>query len=243
MKIFRINDKESLLVHGCDTPIPSDRMRKENKEDVVMGNKIDLPLGQKFGRWTIISEAVKNYRGDSMWNCICDCGRETAVQGRSLQIGSSKSCGCLQKEVASARHFKHGMYGTSTYHIWDAMKSRCLNKNSVHYKNYGGRGIGICDRWVNSFVDFFADMGERPKGLTIERIDNDGDYTPDNCYWANRKEQSRNNRRTRMLKYQGETLCLLDWAKRLGISHGGLRARLAHYSVKVAFTMKKWSKS
>ncbi len=206
-----------------------------------MGKAINV-VRQKFGRLFVVSRAGITKEGQATWNCICDCGKETIVQGRFLRNGRIKSCGCLQREVASVRHFKHGMYGTSTYHIWDAMKSRCLNKNSVHYKNYGGRGIGVCDRWVSSFVDFFADMGERPEGLTIERIDNDGDYTPENCKWATRQEQSRNCRRNRMIEYQGETLCLLDWAKRLGMSYNGLKARLAHHSISVAFTMKKGSR-
>lgn len=148
-----------------------------------MGKKIDL-TGQKFGRWTVLGEAGRNKHNQFMWNCVCDCGNIKVVYGGDLRNGGSKSCGCL---------FKHGMHGTPTYRTWGMMLQRCNNPNFPAYENYGGREITVCERWLK-FENFLTDMGERPDGFMIERINNNKGYFPKNCCWTTRIEQNRNQR-------------------------------------------------
>jgi hypothetical protein len=152
-----------------------------------MPRKIDL-TGKRFGRWVVIA-----YAGRSRWSCVCDCGVHRVVDGNMLRRGESKSCGCLHRELAKARATKHGMRGTPEYRSWQAMKSRCFNPRNPAYENYGGRGIVPCEEWL-SFEGYFADTGTRPPGCTLDRIDNDGGYTPSNWRWADRKQQNQNRR-------------------------------------------------
>jgi len=151
-------------------------------------------IGQKFGRHLVINFYNKK-NNKNYWNCLCDCGNTSIVCGTSLENGRSKSCGCLLKELASKRSFKHGLTKSIEYHSWQAMKDRCLNINSNEYSYYGGRGIKVCNRWVNSFKDFYEDMGKRPSVKhTIERLNNELGYFKENCYWATKKEQANNTR-------------------------------------------------
>lgn len=155
-------------------------------------------IGRRFGRLTITGEGERGrfpsggtYR---KWLCQCDCGKQVEVHTRSLTSGDTSSCGCFQRERASQANLTHGKSETPTFRIWARMWTRCTNKNQEDWKSYGGRGIKVCARW-KSFEAFLEDMGERPGDLTLERKDNDGDYSPDNCCWATRSQQNKNKRR------------------------------------------------
>jgi hypothetical protein len=135
----------------------------------------------------------------------------------------TRSCGCLRSEFA--RRVKHGQYATKTYGTWQSMMKRCYQPNNISYKNCGGRGITVCQQW-HEFTNFFADMGERPVGKTLDRIDNNGNYEPGNCRWATPKEQSQNSRQPRFITYAGETMNLTEWSARLGMSLSNFSRRL-----------------
>ena len=173
-------------------------------------NRIDL-TGQTFGRWQVLCFHSIDKRRKALWLCRCECGTVRAVFGMSLRARKSKSCGCAVRRQGG------GCY-TAEYRTWRAMKRRCLDKAFQDYRNYGGRGIIVCDRWKQSFPAFLEDMGPRPfPKATIERINNDGPYSPENCRWASKQEQAQNTRRSRMLTYNGETLSVTNWARRLSV--------------------------
>lgn len=184
--------------------------------------KIVLTAGERFGRLTVVREvdglasAGENKR---QFLCHCDCGNEKVVRLDLMRSGRAQTCGCRQR-------MKHGDTGSYTYSSWANIKDRCRNPRSPDYLRYGGRGIAICERWLD-FSKFLADMGERPSGTTIDRIDSEGDYEPENCRWATKKQQGRNRRNNRMLTHNGDTLCLSEWAKRLGVAVNVIRWRLA----------------
>jgi len=200
-----------------------------------MPNFIDL-TGKRFGRLVVVSRAKNSNAGRTRWHCVCDCGVEKEVDGVHLVSGATTSCGCLGKEIHKKLKTTHGMSKTSTYGVWHDMVRRCTNPNRSCYKNYGDRGITVCEHW-KKFENFYADMGEKPEGLTLERKDNNEGYSPENCYWATTREQSRNTRRTIMVKYQGKKQCISDWAEELGINHNTLGWRLKHYPPQLAFNM------
>lgn len=166
----------------------------------IMQRFIDLS-GEKFGRLTAISHAGKSNHGRSLWLCLCDCGNEKVIAQRSLIAGYTKSCGCYQKEVASItapkrnkENAKHGMAGTKVYRVWHMMLQRCNNAKNKDFIHYGGRGVSVCAEWFD-FRSFYRDMGDIPSpGMTIERVNNDGNYEPSNCIWATRKQQRLNQR-------------------------------------------------
>jgi len=152
--------------------------------------------GHKFGKLTVI-EFVSVLKERTLWLCRCDCGQSKVMRQDYLTGGRGKSCGCLSKEMLLKRT-THNKWGSREYNSWGNMIQRCTNKNHNNYKLYGGRGITVCDRWLESFENFYEDMGLRPKGTSLDRKDNDGNYCKENCKWSTQKEQCNNTRRNRI---------------------------------------------
>ena len=152
--------------------------------------------GHLFERWRVVSRATNNKHNQSMWHCVCECGRLGVVAGLALRSGASKSCGCLSVEVATKRVFKHGMYGTPPYKAWQQAKDRATNPKNPRWDDYGGRGIKFCDEWDSSFETFWRDMGPTWKeGLSLDRRDVNGHYCKGNCRWATDGLQVHNRRK------------------------------------------------
>ncbi len=211
--------------------------RKRNKHAV---NFKDI-TGMTFGKMRVISCAGKDKNNSAIWNCICECGTEKIAVGYSLRIGAIKSCGCYSHNLAGDRQRTHGHttkgHQTKTYQIWSGMIARCRNPKHISYRYYGARGIDVCEHWL-TFSNFLADMGEKPPGHSIERKDNDKNYTPDNCKWATRAEQHSNTSRNRHLTFNGMTLTLSQWARHLHVDVTTLHSRLEHWDLDRALTQK-----
>lgn len=179
----------------------------------------------KYGRLTPIKWFRKNKA--IYWECKCDCGKTVNVLQSNLLSGKSHSCGCLQKELASKRFGKHYMRNTPLLDCYYNMKSRCYDKNNTHYKSYGGRGITVCDEWKNSsktFVDWALSSGYK-QGLTIDRIDVNGNYSPKNCRWITMKEQSYNRQNSIIITISGTKKCLKEWTTLMGWNYSTYNAR------------------
>lgn len=186
-----------------------------------MPNIRDLTLENPFGRLTVIKEGGRASDGKVKWICQCECGTELEVVGRSLVAGLTKSCGCLQREAAQQTGLSnttHGMKQTPEYRTWQSMLNRCRNPNVDSFENYGGRGITVCNRWVDSFDAFLEDMGVRPQGTSIDRIDPNGNYDTGNCRWATTDEQATNKRDSLYLEVDGIRMHAKKWAAIAGIS-------------------------
>lgn len=192
------------------------------KWDIPKQPKYERLQSKKFGRLKVKEFKGINDKRQAEWRCECSCGNQTTVTTANLKFGKVKSCGCLQEDRAT----KHNMSGTRPYRIWLGMKSRCDNPDAWNYERYGGRGISYVDRW-KSFENFWADMKDGySDDLTLERIDNNKDYGPDNCKWATVKEQARNKRNSVKLTYNGKTLNASEWAEKLGIPLKAIYARV-----------------
>ncbi len=178
-------------------------------------SKVSDIKGRRFGRWLVIRRNGKTPAGQAQWYCRCDCGKRSTVPGANLRQGLTQSCGCLKVE----KQTKHGMSNTPMHHVWIVMRFRCENQSDRNYHRYGGRGIKVCDRW-SDFTKFLSDMGPCPPKMTLDRINNDGDYEPSNCRWATRMEQSNNTRRNRFVAHQGKTLTVSQWARELNVPRG-----------------------
>jgi len=189
-----------------------------------MGKPIDM-TGQRYGRLSVIEMAGHNKHRQRLWRCVCDCGETTEVIGHLLRYGQTQSCGCLQKEAIASVNKKHGKSKSQIWFMHRSMMDRCYLQTSTAYKNYGGRGITVCKRW-HDFENFYADMGDKPKGMTLERIDNDGPYSPDNVRWASYKDQANNRRNNVVLEFQGRKQTMQQWSDEMGLKIQTVWARL-----------------
>lgn len=206
--------------------------------------KIKDLTGMVFGRLAVLSIADEKQGDKYKWLCQCSCGNLTIKTGSDMKKGNTTSCGCLAKELSSERATKHGMSSSKEYSAWQAMIDRCNRKGNEYYHKYGGRGIEVCEEWINDFSTFLNDMGKAPtKEHSIERIDNDGNYEPYNCKWATKQEQSQNRSNTVWIEYNGETKCLSEWARIVGVSNQTFRHRVMKFGIELAMTMPlgRWS--
>jgi hypothetical protein len=181
-------------------------------------------VGMKFGRWTAINKEP-NKGKYICYRFRCECGTESVLTLSSVKSGNSLSCGCYQKELASLRRTSHGKSATPTYAAWNTMRQRCSNPNNGKFKNYGARGITVCDRW-NTFENFLEDMGERPHGLTLDRINNSLGYFKGNCRWASQQDQQNNRRNNKLVEFDGKTMTVAQWERHLGVAKDFLKRRL-----------------
>lgn len=188
--------------------------------------------GQRFGRLVALGPVARDRNHHIVWLCQCDCGNETRVTLQELRAGKTKSCGCIRREGVRLWNKTHGMTRTKIHNTWLRMKQRCTVPSAKDYIYYGERGILVCDGWLHSFEAFHAYVSQLCNfgevGYSLDRIDNDGNYEPGNVQWATQTQQMQNTRRNHLFEYNGETLCLTEWARRAGISEKTFRSRLRY---------------
>lgn len=203
-----------------------------------MSKPIDL-TGERFGRLTAI-ERAESRNGKSMWLCKCDCGKEKIIQAMNLTHGDTKSCGCLQKETIRQISSTHNKSKTKLYRVYLHMKARCNNQSDKSYVDYGGRGISVCKEWSESYEEFMKWSYENgyKDGLQIDRIDNNGNYCPENCRWTNRVAQANNRRNNNFIYFNGENKTLSEWERETGIDQSTIWARIykLNWSIEKALT-------
>lgn len=227
MKKIMFNDKKDVR---DDIPIKFPQKSHPNKSFK------DL-TGKKFGKLTVICKEYTDKNRNIHWKCKCECGNTAIVRGRALKNGNTKSCGCL---IYESKNVKHGMKRTRLYNIWSGIKSRCYAKTNPAYNRYGGRGISMCEEWRGDFMAFYnwAMANGYAKGLSIDRIDVNGNYEPCNCRWATAKEQSDNKRCNILITIGNETLDLQQWCDKIGIKRSTVntRVRMCGWSYEQALT-------
>ena len=194
-------------------------------------SKVKDLIGLRFDRLTVISRENNATRGRTRWLCKCDCGKYIVVLGDSLRSGNTKSCGCLNIDKIIERNTSHGKKDTKIYNTWKNMKQRCYNSKNKSYKDYGKREIGICKEWKDNFQLFYewSIQNGYDEKLTIDRIDNNKDYSPNNCRWVNRKVQNNNTRRNHYIEYNGKQFTLAQLAREYNINYDTLRRRINNY--------------
>ena len=204
-----------------------------------MPKKIELHAGKKFNKLTVVSldhKEINKYNNTiktrDFYLCKCECGKNTIVEKWNLITGHTFSCGCMAKH----NNLKHNKTNSLIYRRWTGMKNRCYNKNEPTFYRYGGRGITVCDEWKNDFMSFYnwAIANGYKDDLTLDRINNDGNYEPSNCRWVDVKTQSRNRCSNKFITYKGHTLCIADWSKKTGI-----RAENLYYRIKKGWPVEK----
>lgn len=189
-------------------------------------------IGKRFGNLVVISENTDIHDWRARWNCVCDCGNEIVVRADSLMSGEKLSCGCnAPKKWSKQAREKHGMTGTELYKRWAAIKQRCLDSEKPDYGRYGGAGVTICDEWKDSFVSFmnWALANGYEEELSIDRIDNEKGYCPENCRWIRLEKQSANRKSNIYITYNGETKTLTDWCKYFNVNYDRTKARIQKY--------------
>lgn len=196
-----------------------------------MSKQIDI-TGQRYGRLVPLYRVENDKYGRSAWMCQCDCGTRKVISANDMRSGKSRSCGCLEREnrlsIKNRSKRTHQMHNTRIYHIWQGAKNRVFNKRDEHWPDYGGRGITMCKEWASSFECFrdWAFANGYSDDLTIDRIDVNGDYCPDNCRWATKADQQRNKRNNRYYTYNGKTQLIPAWAKEFGVTDSTIRSRI-----------------
>lgn len=203
-----------------------------------MGLFIDL-IGQKFGRLTV----VERVSGASKWVCVCDCGKVTTPSSYNLRKGVVKSCGCFNREAVSTRNLTHGLRHTPEYDVWSSIVQRTTNRSNKRFSDYGGRGIDIDPRWL-TFECFLADMGTRPsRKHSIERVDNDRGYGPENCKWVLPEVQNNNTRRNCTATFKGKTQTISQWCRELRLNYRTIKGRLVAYGWSIERALSTPTKS
>ena len=204
------------------------KSKKVNPDDwprTELGPQAQDITGMQYGRLRVIHPVRRPNGGKLEWLALCDCGRYTIQRGTDLRRGLSRSCGCLQRELTSRRRRQHGMADSPEYKTWSDIRNRCQNPNSQRYPQYGARGIEVCSRWQDSFEAFYADMGPRPDGCSLDRVDNNGPYSPENCRWAGAITQANNKRSNLRVRWFGITQTLAEWARVLDVPYRTLQSR------------------
>jgi len=208
-----------------------------------MNAKVIDMTGKRFASITAVRIAGKSASGDMNWLFLCDCGNEFITNGYFARSGQVITCPTCSKARGALATTKHGLSDTVEFGTWVDIQTRCYNKNAKCYENYGGRGIKVCQKWLDSFANFLEDMGPRPsKSHSIDRYpDNDGDYEPSNCRWATRKEQANNKRSNHRLTINGETKSILEWSEASGLSYNAIwyRLRAGKTGVKLIEVLKR----
>ena len=191
-----------------------------------MSGRLSVESGTRFGRLSVVIEHQQRC-GRRRFLCRCDCGALTIVDMAKLRSGRTRSCGCLAREINALHSVTHGQNGRPLYRVWAAMKSRCANPNVASFGRYGGRGISVCEEWLEyARFQVWADTNGYRSGLTLDRIDNDGNYEPGNCQWVSRSRQANNRTSSRLVAYRGEIKSIADWSRTTGLAAGVIWKRL-----------------